>query len=88
MAGTSPAMTFENAMTAIKSISPQSLRAMLIDGGEIAPVDVREELTFSLRHLLWARNIPLSRLEMRFGQLVPRCFRAPATATSQSSKAA
>jgi rhodanese-related sulfurtransferase len=45
---------------------------MLTDGGEIAPIDVREELTFSLRHLLWARNIPLSRLELRFARLVPR----------------
>ena len=45
---------------------------MLTDGGEIAPVDVREELTFSQRHLLWARNMPLSRLELRFARLVPR----------------
>ncbi len=59
-------------MTAIKSISAQSLRAMLSDGTEIAPIDVREELTFSLRHLLWTRNVPLSRLELRFARLVPR----------------
>ena len=45
---------------------------MLLDGAEIAPIDVREELTFSQRHLLWARNVPLSRLELRFAQLVPR----------------
>ncbi len=45
---------------------------MLIDGAEIAPIDVREELTFSQRHLLWARNVPLSRLELRFARLVPR----------------
>jgi rhodanese-related sulfurtransferase len=45
---------------------------MLSDGGELALVDVREELTFSLGHLLWARSIPLSRLELRFAQLVPR----------------
>ena len=44
---------------------------MLSDGAEIAPIDVREELTFSLRHLLWTRNVPLSRLELRFAQLVP-----------------
>ena len=35
-------------------------------------IDVREELTFSQRHLLWARNVPLSRLELRFARLVPR----------------
>ncbi len=45
---------------------------MLTDGGEIAPIDVREELTFSQRHLLWARSVPLSRLELRFAALVPR----------------
>ncbi len=45
---------------------------MLVDGAELAPIDVREELTFSQRHLLWARNVPLSRLELRFAVLVPR----------------
>ena len=59
-------------MTATKSISPQSLHATLSDGVELAPIDVREELAFSQRHLLWARNVPLSRLELRFARLVPR----------------
>ena len=45
---------------------------MLSDGGELALIDVREELTFSQRHLLWARNVPLSRLELRLARLVPR----------------
>jgi rhodanese-related sulfurtransferase len=45
---------------------------MLGDGQELALIDVREELIFSLRHLLWARNVPLSRLELRFALLVPR----------------
>ncbi len=45
---------------------------MLEDGGELALIDVREELTFSQNHLLWARNVPLSRLELRFARLVPR----------------
>jgi rhodanese-related sulfurtransferase len=45
---------------------------MLGDGEELALVDVREELTFSQNHLLWARNVPLSRLELRFARLVPR----------------
>ena len=45
---------------------------MLGDGKELALVDVREELTFSQNHLLWARNVPLSRLELRFARLVPR----------------
>jgi rhodanese-related sulfurtransferase len=45
---------------------------MIGDGGELALVDVREELNFSERHLLLARSIPLSRLELKFGTLVPR----------------
>jgi rhodanese-related sulfurtransferase len=45
---------------------------MLGDGAELALIDVREELIFSRSHLLWARNVPLSRLELRFALLVPR----------------
>ena len=45
---------------------------MLGDGEELALIDLREELTFSKDHLLWARNVPLSRLELRFARLVPR----------------
>src|SRR5262245_39093992 len=45
---------------------------MLNDGKELALVDVREELLFSQNHLLWARSIPLSRLEVKFASLVPR----------------
>jgi rhodanese-related sulfurtransferase len=45
---------------------------MLTDGGELALIDLREELEFSRNHLLWARSVPLSRLELRFVRLVPR----------------
>ena len=45
---------------------------MLLDGQELALVDVREELIYSQSHLLWARCIPLSRLELKFARLVPR----------------
>jgi rhodanese-related sulfurtransferase len=45
---------------------------MIGNGGELALVDVREELIFSQRHLLLARSIPLSRFELKFAQLVPR----------------
>jgi rhodanese-related sulfurtransferase len=54
------------------TVDPHTLKAMLADGGELALVDVREELIFSQRHLLWARSIPLSRLELNFARLVPR----------------
>ncbi len=55
-----------------KRISPASVKAMLTDGEELALVDVREELIYSQNHLLWARSIPLSRLELKFARLVPR----------------
>jgi rhodanese-related sulfurtransferase len=45
---------------------------MLADGGELALLDVREELPFSESHLLLARSSPLSRLELRVPLLVPR----------------
>jgi rhodanese-related sulfurtransferase len=45
---------------------------MLDDGRELALIDVREELIYSQSHLLWARSVPLSRIELRFARLVPR----------------
>ena len=56
----------------IRPVEAAALKAMLGDGRELALIDLREELTFSQRHLLWARCVPLSRLELRFAQLVPR----------------
>src|SRR5258708_7660131 len=49
-----------------------ALKAMLADGQELAIVDLREELIFSQGHLLFARSVPLSRLELKFAALVPR----------------
>ena len=56
----------------LRPISPNVVKSMLADGAELALIDVREELIFSKNHLLWARNVPLSRLELRFARLVPR----------------
>jgi rhodanese-related sulfurtransferase len=56
----------------MRPVSAAAVKAMLDDGAELALIDVREELTFSQNHLLWACSIPLSRLELRFAQLVPR----------------
>jgi rhodanese-related sulfurtransferase len=61
MAGTKP-----------PAVSPHALKAMLADGRELALLDVREELIFSRGHLLHARSVPLSRLELRIFRLVPR----------------
>ncbi len=53
-------------------VTPTAVKAMLGDGRELALIDVREELIYSHSHLLWARNVPLSRFELRFARLVPR----------------
>ena len=49
----------------LRPLTAAAVKAMLGDGQELALIDVREELTFSQNHLLWARNVPLSRLELR-----------------------
>ena len=56
----------------VQPVTPLALRAMLADGQELALIDLREELIFSQGHLLFARSVPLSRLELRFAALVPR----------------
>src|SRR5436190_490245 len=56
----------------MQQVDPRALKAMLADGAEMALVDLREELIFSQGHLLFARSIPLSRLELNFARLVPR----------------
>jgi len=53
-------------------VTAGEVRAMLGDGKELALLDLREELPFSERHLLFARSMPLSRLELRMAQFVPR----------------
>jgi rhodanese-related sulfurtransferase len=55
-----------------KPLDALAVKAMLTDGSELALIDLREELIFSRNHLLWARSVPLSRLELRFARLVPR----------------
>jgi rhodanese-related sulfurtransferase len=60
------------ANPALRLASPDAVKAMLGDGEELAVVDLREELTFSQGHLLFARSVPLSRLELSFARLVPR----------------
>jgi rhodanese-related sulfurtransferase len=59
-------------MAAPRPLPAAAVKTMLGDGGELALIDLREELTFSQSHLLWARNVPLSRLDLRFARMVPR----------------
>lgn len=56
----------------IDRIDPVSLKTLLRGGEEIALIDPREEGLFGTSHLLLAVNIPLSKLELRIGRLVPR----------------
>jgi rhodanese-related sulfurtransferase len=56
----------------VRRVSAPALRAMLLDGAELALLDVREERIFSESHLLFARSVPMSRLELRILTLVPR----------------
>ena len=65
-----PAARADNEM--LRSVSPSGLKAMLADGQELAILDLREELIFSRAHPLWARSVPLSRLELLVPGLVPR----------------
>ena len=53
-------------------VGAAALRAMLLDDEELALLDVREERIFSEGHLLFARSVPLSRIELRMARLVPR----------------
>jgi rhodanese-related sulfurtransferase len=55
-----------------RGIGAREIKTMLADGGELALLDIREELIFSRGHLLHARSLPLSRLELRIRALVPR----------------
>ena len=54
------------------SVSPQEVRRRLRDGSEIALLDLREEGPYSRAHPLFAVNVPLSRIELLIGDLVPR----------------
>ena len=56
----------------VPTVSARALRVMLLDGEELALLDVREERIFSESHLLFARSLPLSRLELRMARLIPR----------------
>ena len=56
----------------MRPVTASAVKSMLGDGEELALIDVREELIYSQNHLLWARSVPLSRLELRFARLVPR----------------
>jgi len=53
-------------------IAPQELRALTAAGDELAILDVREEGVHARGHPFLASSAPLSQLELRIAQLVPR----------------
>lgn len=60
------------AQSSFVRVSPSALKAMEADGKEIAVVDPREEGVFGQAHLLYAVNLPLSRLELDVYRMIPR----------------
>lgn len=55
-----------------KQVAAVELKHLILDGEELAILDVREEGNYFDCHLLWASNVPLSWLELRISDLVPR----------------
>lgn len=55
----------------MKKIGPLEIRELLLGDAEFALIDVREEGAFSESHLLFAVCIPLSRIGVLIGDLVP-----------------
>ncbi len=55
-----------------RAVAPDALAAMLVDGEELALLDVREEGAHAGGHLLFASSLPLSRLELRLADMLPR----------------
>ena len=55
-----------------RAVGPAALEAMLLDRGELALLDVREEGAYAGGHLLFASSLPLSRLELRLADMLPR----------------
>ncbi|MCY1401150.1 Thiosulfate sulfurtransferase GlpE [compost metagenome] len=59
-------------MSQITHRSFHDIRAALLDGREVALIDVREEDPFAQEHPLFAANIPLSKLELEVYARIPR----------------
>jgi len=53
-------------------VSPSQLKEQIIEGKELALVDVRSGGAFAGAHLLYAISIPLAKLELEFRHLIPR----------------
>ncbi|MEZ5375771.1 MAG: rhodanese-like domain-containing protein [Acidimicrobiales bacterium] len=56
----------------VSTVDPNTLAAWLTDGDELALLDAREEGVYFQSHLFHATNVPVSKLELVLGDLVPR----------------
>lgn len=56
----------------LREIDASRLHAALLDDEELALLDLREQGVFGHSHILLATNLPLSKLELRIADLVPR----------------
>jgi len=59
-------------VTSARTLGAAELRQLIVAGSELALLDPRETGVFNKGHLLFAVNLPLSRLELRIDDLVPR----------------
>ncbi len=63
-------MHYSSCMT--KRIDAAALRGYLTAEGELAPLDVRDEIAFAAGHVLLARSVPVGRIDAVIDALVPR----------------
>lgn len=56
----------------MKIITPIQVKEMLHDGEELALLDLREQGVFAKEHQLFACSVPLSHLELKLSDLMPR----------------
>lgn len=56
----------------LPQITASEVRQALLDGAEIALLDVREEAPFAEGHPLWAANLPAGRIELDAWRRIPR----------------
>jgi rhodanese-related sulfurtransferase len=63
---------FDGEGDVVRWISTQGLRAALLDGAEIALIDIREGDGYAAGHISVASPVPDSELELRIAALVPR----------------
>jgi rhodanese-related sulfurtransferase len=67
-----------------REIASEELYRRLLEGAELALLDVREQGAFAQGHLLQASCLPLSRFELLIGQMV-RCRNTPVVLTGDQN---